>query len=95
MNRVFGEAFPKTPPARAVLGVAKLPDSAIQINAVAVRNLAERRAVYPPGYKSEESASPGILTRDRLFVSGMLGAILPAERSQMIRQPRWTSRSTA
>ena len=74
MNKVFAQAFPKTPPARAVLGVAKLPDSSIQINAVAVRDLAERRAVSPPGYKPDEPASPGILTRDRLFVSGMLGS---------------------
>ena len=28
----------------------------------------------PPGYKSDEPASPGILTRDRLFVSGMPGS---------------------
>ena len=74
MNRVFARVFPKTPPARAVLGVAKLPDSSIQINAVAVRDLAERRAVSPPGYKPDEAASPGILTRDRLFVSGMPGS---------------------
>jgi reactive intermediate/imine deaminase len=73
MNEVFAEVFgqTKTPPARAVLGVAKLPEPSIQISAVAVRNLADRRAVYPPGYKSEEPASPGILTGDRLFISGM------------------------
>ena len=47
MNRVFAEYFPKTPPARAVLGVAGVPESPIQINAVAVRNLAERRAISP------------------------------------------------
>jgi reactive intermediate/imine deaminase len=74
MNRVFTQVFAKTPPARAVLGVAKLPDSSIQMTAVAVRNLAERQAVYPPGYKPGEPASPGILTRDRLFVSGMPGS---------------------
>ena len=74
MNRVFAQAFPKTPPARAVLGVAKLPEPSIQINVIAVRNLAERRAVYPPGYKSDEPVSPGILTRDQLFISGMLGS---------------------
>jgi reactive intermediate/imine deaminase len=74
MNEVFAEAFAKAPPARAVLGVAKLPEPSIQINAVAVRNLADRRAVYPPGYKSEEPASPGILTGDRLFISGMPGS---------------------
>src|SRR6202034_381858 len=48
-----------------------LADSAIEINAVAVRNLSERRAVYPPSYKSDEPFSPGILTHDRLFVSAM------------------------
>ncbi|MFZ0818120.1 MAG: RidA family protein [Candidatus Sulfotelmatobacter sp.] len=71
MNRAFGEFFGKTPPARAVLGVAALPDPPIEINAVAVRNLAERRAISPPDYKSDEPFSPGILTHDRLFVSAM------------------------
>jgi enamine deaminase RidA (YjgF/YER057c/UK114 family) len=71
MNRVFGEFFGKIPPARAVLGVAGLPDPPIEINAVAVRSLSERRAVYPPNYKSDEPFSPGILTHDRLFVSAM------------------------
>lgn len=74
MNRVFGEYFAEPRPARAVLGVAKLPDSAIEINAVAVRNKKDRRAIRPANYKSEDVASPGILTSDRLFVSGMFGA---------------------
>ena len=78
MNGVFAEYFGKVPPARAVLGVARIPEPPIQINAVAVRDLADRRAVYPPNYptngKSGDSASPGILTHDRLFVSGMLGS---------------------
>jgi 2-iminobutanoate/2-iminopropanoate deaminase len=71
MNRVFGEFFGKTPPARAVLGVAELPDPPIEINAVAVRSLSDKRAVYPANYKSDEPFSPGILTHDRLFVSAM------------------------
>jgi reactive intermediate/imine deaminase len=71
MNRVYAEFFGKIPPARAVLGVAGLPNPPIQINAVAVRNLSEKRAVYPPNYKSDEPFSPGILTHDRLFVSAM------------------------
>jgi reactive intermediate/imine deaminase len=74
VNQVFADVFHKTPPARAVLGVAKLPDLAVQINAVAVRNLADRRAIVPTGYKSDESASPGMLTHDRLFVSAMPGS---------------------
>ncbi len=74
MNRVFAEYFAKTPPARAVLGVAGVPESPIQISAVAVRSLGEKRAVYPPNYKSDDPASPGILTHDRLFVSSMPGS---------------------
>ena len=74
MNRAFGEYFAKTPPARAVLGVARLPDPPIQISAVAVRSLTDRRAVYPPNYNQSDSASPGILTHDRLFVSSMSGS---------------------
>jgi reactive intermediate/imine deaminase len=74
MNRLFAEYFAKTPPARAVLGVARLPEPPIQISAVAVRSLADRRAVYPPNYNQAESASPGILTHDRLFISSMSGS---------------------
>jgi 2-iminobutanoate/2-iminopropanoate deaminase len=74
MNRVFAGYFPKTPPARAVLGVARVPEPPIEISAVAVRNLVDKRAVSPPNYKSDEPASPGILTHDRLFISSMPGS---------------------
>jgi reactive intermediate/imine deaminase len=74
MNKAFGEYFGKTAPARAVLGVARVPDPPIQISAVAVRNLADRKAIFPPNYVKGESASPGILTHDRLFLSSMTGS---------------------
>jgi enamine deaminase RidA (YjgF/YER057c/UK114 family) len=73
MNRVFSEYFPKTPPARAALGVYALNDPPVQINAVAVRNLDGRKAVYPASFSKDESASPGMLTHDRLFISSMAG----------------------
>jgi enamine deaminase RidA (YjgF/YER057c/UK114 family) len=56
-----------------VLGVAKLPGTAIQINAVAVRDLNGHKAVIPSNYKLDELFSPGILTHDRLFISAMQG----------------------
>src|SRR5258708_18423345 len=71
LNTVFAKCFPETPPARAVLGVSAVPQSSIEIDAVAVRDLSERRAVIPPGYKSTEPFSPGILTHDHLFVPSM------------------------
>jgi len=73
LNQAFNEYFPKDPPARAVLGVARVPDPPIEISAVAVRNLTDRRAIVPANFKLE-AASPGILTHDRLFISAMPGA---------------------
>lgn len=77
MNRVYAKYFPKAPPARACLGVAALHGTSIEINAVAIRNLSEKKAVVVPGYKLDEPISAGILTRDRLFVSAMRGRNLP------------------
>lgn len=74
MDEVFGRYFPKNPPARAVLGIARIPDSPIQISAIAVRNLAERKGVSLPHSKAEGSASAGVLTHDLLFISSMPGS---------------------
>lgn len=73
MNRVFGEFFGKTLPARAVLGVARLPEPHVQISAIAVRDTRDRRAILPPNFKWTDSAAPGVLTHDQLFISGMPG----------------------
>ena len=74
LNQVFAESFGKAPPARAVLGVARVPDSAIQVSAVAVRSLEDKKPVYPANYKSNDPAPPGMLTHDRLFISSMPGS---------------------
>ena len=72
-DTVFKKYFPSTPPAGAVLGVAKLPSPGIQINAVAVHDLSGHKAVIPANYKLDGPFSPGILTHDRLFISAMQG----------------------
>jgi reactive intermediate/imine deaminase len=73
VNRVFAKYFRHNPPARAVLGVAKLIDTPIEINAVAVRDLGDKKPVTLPGVRWDEPSSPAILTKDRLFVSAMRG----------------------
>ncbi len=73
MNKLLAEYVPHPAPARAVLGVARLPLPPIEIDAVAVHDLSDRRAVYPPNYDRGDAASPGILTHDRLFISSMAG----------------------
>ena len=89
LNRVYGSYFSKAPPARAVLGVAKLPGTPVEINAVAVRNLADKKVLRVPGFDPEEPASPGVLTKDRLYISGMRGFdfatwTVPADPAQQV-----------
>lgn len=75
LNNVFAEYFPKDPPARAVLGIARLPqEEEIQINAVAVRDLKGKQPVAEPNSPPTRGYSPGMLTDDRLFVSTMPGS---------------------
>jgi enamine deaminase RidA (YjgF/YER057c/UK114 family) len=73
LDKVFADSFPKMPPARGVLGVARLPEPSVQINAVAVRDLQGKQAVALPNVKPNKAYSMGMLTHDRLFVSTMLG----------------------
>jgi 2-iminobutanoate/2-iminopropanoate deaminase len=74
LNKVFAEYFPNDPPARAVLGVARVPESPVQITAVAVRDLAGKQAVNLTDAKLDKAFSLGILTHDRLFISSMPGS---------------------
>ena len=74
LNEVFADYFRKDPPARAVLGVARLPESSVQITAVAVRDLKEKQPVLEPGSLPNKAFSPGMLTHDRLFISTMPGS---------------------
>jgi enamine deaminase RidA (YjgF/YER057c/UK114 family) len=74
LNSAFADYFSKTPPARAVLGAARLPEPPLQITAVAVRDLKGKQPIAPPNFKPSKAYSAGMLTHDRLFVSTMLGS---------------------
>ena len=74
LNEVFSAYFPKDPPARGVLGVARVPEPSVQITAVAVRDLKGKQPVSVPGWTLDKAYSAGMLTRDRLFMSTMPGS---------------------
>jgi reactive intermediate/imine deaminase len=75
LDRVWREFFSKAPPARAVIGVYKLPaDTRIEINAVAFRDLSRKRLIVPPGYPRNLSWTPGVMAGNRLYLSGFFGA---------------------
>ena len=62
-NRVWSKVFPKDPPARAVVGVTKMPtDTPVEVTVVAVRDLSRRKIV--PG---------GVMVGGRLYFSGVMG----------------------
>jgi reactive intermediate/imine deaminase len=74
MNRLWAEAFPHSPPARAVVGVYKLPGEGLQveITAVAFKDLARRSVLVTPGYP-EGPASAAVIAGEKIFLSGFLG----------------------
>jgi len=73
LNAVWKEVFPTNPPARSTIGVAALPGSPVEVNAIATRDVARKQRVAPAGYPASSPVSPGILVGDRLFLSGFLG----------------------
>jgi reactive intermediate/imine deaminase len=73
LNRVWKEVFPNNPPARSTIGVAALPGTPVEANAVAVRDLSRKKRVAPAGYPATSPLAPGILVGERLFLSGFLG----------------------
>ena len=85
LDKAFADYFPKIPPARAVLGVARVPEPPVQITAVAVRDLTGKQPVSPPGFQPNKSYSPGMLTHDRLFVSTMPGS--DPSSGKVLREP--------
>jgi reactive intermediate/imine deaminase len=65
MERVWQKWFPKNAPARAVLGVAKMPtDTPVEITVTAVRDLGRKKVV---------AGGAGVQVGDRLYLSGADG----------------------
>jgi len=73
LNQVWKEYFPKQPPARSTIGVAKLPGTPVEMSVVAVRDLASRQTIAPPGYPASSPLSPAVRAGDRVYLSGFLG----------------------
>lgn len=64
LDRLWSQYFSKSPPARAVVGVAHLvTDTPVEINAVAVRDITQRK-IFSNG---------AVSTGDRLFIPGVFG----------------------
>ena len=74
LNKVWNEYFPKNPPARATLGVHRMPtETTVEISAVATTDLARKRTIMPAGFPKNINIAPGMMVGDRLYISGLLG----------------------
>ena len=74
LGAVWKEFFNRNPPARATLGVQRMPtDTTVEINAVAVRDLSMKKPVNPAGWAADTGISAGVIAGDRFYVSGLLG----------------------
>jgi reactive intermediate/imine deaminase len=80
MDRAWRSAFPKAPPARVILGIARMPvDTPVEMTAVAVRDLSRRSVVR----LSDAPESAGVLTGDRLYISSFPAATTGAALDSM------------
>jgi 2-iminobutanoate/2-iminopropanoate deaminase len=75
MNRVWASYFTgDRPPARVVIGVARLPrGTTVAIDAVAHVNAGLPRLIRPRGYAVQSAVALAVRADDRLYISGLLG----------------------
>ena len=84
--RIF---FPKDPPARSTVVVARMPgETPIEISVVAVRDLKDKKVVRDPSVQSP--VSNAVQVGNRLYVSGVLGMdanrTVPKEPRQQVNE---------
>jgi len=90
LNKVWKEFFPRHQPARATVGVAAMPGGTpFEINAVAFRDKAQFKALSLPGAATPVPLAPGLQTKDRVYVSGILGrdaaaGVVPAAPGEQV-----------
>ena len=73
-NKIYSTYFPKNPPARSTIGVARMPtDTPFEVAVVAVRDLKRKKIVQYPGRTMPVPVSPAVFVGDRAFLTGGLG----------------------
>ncbi len=74
VDRVYAEYFPQAPPARIVIGVAKMPtDTTIEMTAVAVRELKLKKVLTLKTLTPLGHASAAVEVGNRIYFSGVYG----------------------
>ena len=78
VDRVYAEYFPKNPPARVVIGTAKMPtDTTVEMTVVAVRDLKMKKILALKSLKPLGHASSAVEAGDRVYLSAVYGESRP------------------
>lgn len=74
VDRVYAEYFPKNPPARVVIGTAKMPtDTTVEMTVVAVRDLKMKKTLALKSLKTLGHASSAVEAGARVYLSAVYG----------------------
>ncbi|HYM10208.1 MAG TPA: RidA family protein [Bryobacterales bacterium] len=85
-TRVFRSYFKKDPPAGTVLGLAGMPGGT-HVEVTCVASAGQRKAVWPPKVSRRgQTFSPGMLTAERLYVSGQRPNTPTADYATQVRE---------
>jgi 2-iminobutanoate/2-iminopropanoate deaminase len=86
VEKVYAAYFPQAPPARVVLGVAKMPtDTTVEMTAVAVRDLMMKKPLALKSLKPVGHASPAVEVAGRVYLSAVYGPT-PAAANESLNQ---------
>jgi 2-iminobutanoate/2-iminopropanoate deaminase len=86
VEKVYATYFPNLPPARVVIGVAKMPtDTTVEMTAVAVRDLKLKKPLALKSLKPVGRASAAIEVNGRIYFSGVYGPT-PDAANQKLKQ---------
>jgi len=86
VDRVYATYFPRSPPARIVVGVAKMPtDTTVELTAVAVRDPQSKKVLSLIHLKPVGHASSAVVVGDRVYLSGVYGKTVEATQRNLQR----------
>jgi 2-iminobutanoate/2-iminopropanoate deaminase len=84
VDKAYASYFPNHPPARVVLGVAKMPtDTTIEMTAVVVRDLKQKKVLALKSLTPLGHASSAIQVGPRVYFSGVYGHSASEAEAQM------------
>jgi 2-iminobutanoate/2-iminopropanoate deaminase len=86
VERVYAGYFTNKPPARVILGTAKMPtDTPIEMTAVAVRDLKAKRVLPLKSLKPSGHASAAVAVGNRIYLSGLYGKTAAEVQQKLAR----------